>query len=456
MSETPQGPSWFQATDGKWYPPPDGQQPYQGGDRIPPVSEQRARKRYPIVLGFAVPILILSVVAGFLVARSLDDDDESVVAVDAAPGEIFLEPAAEVGPDPFAPTPFAPPPDPVLAKAVVDTPVRIAPDASVTVKANGGAQVGLYGGTRQNAVCDARQMTEYLVANPDKAAAWVAAQNADPSLRFEAGALTVADIPAYIESLTPLVLLQDTRVTMSGFENGRPTPHQSVLQKGGAVLVDKYGVPRAKCYCGNPLTAPEPSEVAPVYVGRAWPDFEPALVAVVTPSPDPIAIFVIIDIDSGETYSVSAGNDATPVETPPTSVAETTVPATSVAPETTAVPTTSPDTTAPPTTAPPTTAPPTAPPQPAEPAPIVEQDCTPTGDQAAADIAIVNNFSEPVQIVWHTFDCGAELFQTLGPGESATQGSFEGHRWTAARYDGSTVMNFEVPTGGGAVTWTIG
>ena len=330
MSDAPQGPSWFQAADGKWYPPPEGQQNLQSSGQTNPVLP--ARKRYPLVLGIAIPILIVSLIAGFAVARMLSSDDEATTVAVGAPGEIFLEPAAEIGADPFAPTPFAPPPDPALARPVGAAPVTTLPATTAAVQAYSGAQPGLYGGTRQNAVCNVQQMIDYLVANPSIAGAWVVAQNADPTLRFDKGVLTVADLPAYIATLTPLILLQDTRVTMSGYKNGQPTPHQSVLQKGGAVLVDKYGVPRAKCYCGNPLTAPEPATVAPIYVGPAWPDFNPAVVAVVTPSPNPINIFVTINIANGQTYNVPAGNNAT--ASPPPPVATTAAPA----PQTTAAP----------------------------------------------------------------------------------------------------------------------
>ena len=55
--------------------------------------------------------------------------------------------------------------------------------------------------------------------------------------------LRITDIRSYVSELTPLVLLVDTRVTNHGFRKGRPTPHQSVLQAGTAVLVDRVGVP---------------------------------------------------------------------------------------------------------------------------------------------------------------------------------------------------------------------
>tara|TARA_R110002110_G_scaffold319087_2_gene531877 strand:- start:193 stop:1086 length:894 start_codon:yes stop_codon:yes gene_type:complete len=110
MSEAPQGPSWFQATDGKWYPPPEGQQNLQSGDQTYP--EPQARKLYPVVLGFAIPILIVSFIAGLVVARMLSSNDEATTVAVGAPGEIFLEPAVEVGPDPITPTPVATSPVP--------------------------------------------------------------------------------------------------------------------------------------------------------------------------------------------------------------------------------------------------------------------------------------------------------------------------------------------------------
>jgi len=106
-------------------------------------------------------------------------------------------------------------------------------------------------------MCDAEQLISFLKANDDKAKAWVEALNADPNLRWEKGALTVADIPAYVAKLTPTILRADTLVLNHGYKNGKPTYLNTVLQKGSAVMVDQYGVPRVRCYCGNPLATPK-------------------------------------------------------------------------------------------------------------------------------------------------------------------------------------------------------
>lgn len=63
----------------------------------------------------------------------------------------------------------------------------------------------------------------------------------------------MTDIDAYVAELTPAHLAADQRVTNHGYRNGSPTPRQSLLKAGTAVLVDAEGVPRVRCYCGNPL-----------------------------------------------------------------------------------------------------------------------------------------------------------------------------------------------------------
>src|SRR5206468_3821186 len=107
-------------------------------------------------------------------------------------------------------------------------------------------------------VCDPEKLIAFLMGHPDKAAAWVGALNADPTLKWSGQTpLKVSDIPAYIHDLGPTFLSADTRVTNHGFFNGKATPHQSVLQAGTAVLVDKSDIPRARCACGNPLLPPK-------------------------------------------------------------------------------------------------------------------------------------------------------------------------------------------------------
>jgi hypothetical protein len=126
-----------------------------------------------------------------------------------------------------------------------------------------------YGGSGDDAVCDREALVAFLQAQPDRAGAWAAVL-----------AVAVADIPTYVRSLTPTVLLYDTRVTNHGFTGGVATPRQSVLQAGTAVLVDAAGDPVVRCRCGNPLLPAQPV-AAPQLVGPPWPGFAPTAVVAV-------------------------------------------------------------------------------------------------------------------------------------------------------------------------------
>ncbi len=276
--------------------PPQGYYPPQGpppGYYPPPAQPALTKYRIPLIAGGVALLALLA----FLILPG-----------DAEAGEVFLVPAASAGPDPFSATPFAPPPNPALAQPAAAAGAPLPAPANVPIAATSAAQPGLYGGTQNMASCDTQQMVAFLGANPDKASAWVAALTADPDVRLPDGQLlTTATIPAYAASLTPITLMKDTRVTNHGFKNGRQTRLQSVLQKGSAVLVDSWGVPRVKCYCGNPLLPPIATPRTPVYAGPRWPDFDPARLDVVQRSSTPIQTFVLTDPATGAQFSVVSG-----------------------------------------------------------------------------------------------------------------------------------------------------
>jgi Domain of unknown function (DUF6777) len=220
-----------------------------------------------------------------------------------APGEVFLEPAGTLGPDSYTDRvhegPVVSTTAPVTTTSTtVDTTTTL---AGVAVTSRFGGEPGLYGGTGDQARCDKDAILSYLQQNPDKAAAWVRAQNNDPTLAWDDGRtdLTVADLPDYFAELTPVTLIYDTRVTNHGFRDGLPTARQSVLQAGTAVLIDIYGVPRARCACGNPLIPPIATPRPPTWVGPPWPDFDPTIVIVVVPAPTIITQVVIVDLGTG-------------------------------------------------------------------------------------------------------------------------------------------------------------
>src|SRR4029453_2721161 len=78
--------------------------------------------------------------------------------------------------------------------------------------------------------------------NKQKAQAWAAALN-----------ITTAEIPQYLDRLTPVLLRHDTLVKNHDYKKGKAVPYNSLLQAGIPVLVDEQGLPAVKCSCGNPL-----------------------------------------------------------------------------------------------------------------------------------------------------------------------------------------------------------
>jgi hypothetical protein len=274
-------------------PPPPPTPPVPPGAAVSPAG----RGRLPWVLGGVAVLVVVALVVALVVV--LVDGDE------AEAGEVFLEPAASVGTDPFA-TDLQ---GEALAVTTTTAPTATtaAGGAAATASVSGG-QLGLYGGTRNSAVCDPAQQASYLAANPPIARAFVAALNADPTLRWSGGnRVSVDQIGAYLRELTPVTLTGDTRVTNHGYRNGSPIPKAAVLQAGTAVLVDAYGVPRVKCNCGNPLTAPTPLKARPVYTGPAWPGFAPTTVVVITQVDVQIDVYVLTDVETGDRFTRPVG-----------------------------------------------------------------------------------------------------------------------------------------------------
>ncbi|MBT1093727.1 PASTA domain-containing protein [Streptomyces sp. Tu102] len=122
-------------------------------------------------------------------------------------------------------------------------------DEQVTAQqAPGGLQQGdtpgLYGGSEQPTVCDVVRLKEFLTdpANGRKAQAWATALS-----------ITTAEIPGYLDRLTPVLLRHDTLVKNHDYKKGKATPFNALLQTGIAILVDEQGLPAVKCSCGNPL-----------------------------------------------------------------------------------------------------------------------------------------------------------------------------------------------------------
>jgi hypothetical protein len=213
-------------------------------------------------------------------------------------GELFLESATSTGTNPFTDStatsqttttaaPTSAPPTPTEGQTVVGT--------------VDGSTAGLYGGTLHEASCDREKQITFLQANPDKAAAFASVLD-----------ISTNQIPDYLRGLTPVVLRHDTRVTNHGFVDGTATSLQSVLQAGTAVLVDKYGIPRVRCMCGNPLTPPAPIEGDVRYQGQTWPGFALNQTIVIQNDVNiDIDIFILVDTRTGDWFDRTRGDDGT-------------------------------------------------------------------------------------------------------------------------------------------------
>jgi hypothetical protein len=234
----------------------------------------------------------------------------------AGSSEVFLESAGSIGANPFTPsvaTPQPPNTDPGLAPAAASSGAPQSPSAApAAVRTVSGGEPGLYGGTRNLTSCDTGLLINYLAQNPDKGAAWAGVLG-----------ITPPQIPDYVKQLTPVLLRADTRVTNHGFANGKAYALQSVLQAGTAVLVDKGGVPRVRCECGNPLLEPVPS--ASHYVGQPWAGFNQSTFVIVQ-TVLVINYFVLVDWGCGCYFARYPGGG--PPDGPPCRLTTTTTPTT--------------------------------------------------------------------------------------------------------------------------------
>ena len=260
----------------------------------------RSKRKW--LIAALVVALIAAAGAGVVLLRN-------VLSSKPTGAELMLTATTDPGVKPFMP-PAAPPPP-----TNTQPPPTLQPHGGGTPVATQqlpGDRPGLYGGTLNNAECDREQMITFLGAHPAEAGAFVEALNTDPTLFWSGGhPLTAADIPTYLRELTPALLRLDTRVTNHGFDGTHPTALQSVLQAGTAVFLDAHGIPRARCYCGNPLTAPIGLTGEPKPVGAAWPGYHPAALAAVQPSTATISSFVLVDVITGQAFNRPAGTTGT-------------------------------------------------------------------------------------------------------------------------------------------------
>nr|WP_051836608.1 DUF6777 domain-containing protein [Streptomyces sp. NRRL F-2580] len=226
---------------------------------------------------------------------------------DNAGGEVFLQPAAASGPDPFtesvATTQDTPPESPTVSPTGARPPgspsARASSPAGTTTgtRSISGSAPGVYGGTKDTASCDVEKLIRSLSADPSKNAAFASAQGIQPQ-----------SVPAFLRSLTSVQLRMDTRVTNHGYQNGKLNAYQAVLQAGTAVLVDDRGVPRVRCACGNPLGPPVALKAEPKRFGQTWPTYQPQKVVVIAPAPTVVHKIVIYDQHNRRWYERDKGS----------------------------------------------------------------------------------------------------------------------------------------------------
>ena len=188
-----------------------------------------------------------------------------------------------------------------------------------------GGTPGLYGGTMRRASCNPQQLVSFLRVHPDKAAAWASVLGIQP-----------ADIPGYVAGLTSAVLRSDTAVTNHGYIDGHVTSFPAVLQAGTAVLIDRYGQPVTKCFCGNPLTKPL-AYTNPTYTGKSWPSFSVTSVTYIQQTTTIENGFTLVNPNTGTTFHRppdSSGSADKPVTTPATGFSTTPTTGTGTTPTT--------------------------------------------------------------------------------------------------------------------------
>ncbi|MFJ2420355.1 DUF6777 domain-containing protein [Streptomyces brevispora] len=210
--------------------------------------------------------------------------------------EVVLQPAAERGPDPFTGSTARLP-------GAVPAPSRTGPRAAPApggpaVHRLTGSTPGLYGGTRSVASCDVGKQIRFLAADRARGEAFARAAGIAP-----------AGIAGFLRGLTPVLLRADTRVAGHGFSGGAATTVQSVLQAGTAVMVDRHGLPRVRCVCGNPLTPPNGARAA-AGRGEGWTGYDPERTVVVEPTAREVTALVIVDVDNNAWIERRAGDGA--------------------------------------------------------------------------------------------------------------------------------------------------
>ncbi|WTT78593.1 hypothetical protein OHU34_38960 [Streptomyces sp. NBC_00080] len=272
-SGPPSGPP-SQPPSGPPSQPSDAGSPGDGGGE-PRRNRWRSAPRIALITTAVVAVTALALVLALVNGGGSGSGGGS-----GQVGEVFLQPAGKTGPEPYTEPPVT---DSSFPPASV-APSGSSPPDTDTVSGVDGGDEGLYGGTRNVSSCDVERQIKALQTDPAKNRAFASVAGVAPS-----------GVPAHLRSLTPVQLRLDTRVTNHGYRDGAATTYQAVLQAGTAVLVDRHGVPRVRCACGNPLTPPLAQRAGFKRTGDPWPSYSPATTVVVKPSVTVVDVFVLYD-----------------------------------------------------------------------------------------------------------------------------------------------------------------
>lgn len=245
---------------------------------------------------------LVALASTLALAGCSSEGDRGGAGTAAATQDVFLQPLAAPGPDPFTASTARTADAPAPSAAPPDTSAGATPDATREVT---GSTPGLYGGTRSVASCDVEQQAALLSGDRAKSRAFA-----------EAAGIPEPRLGDWLRGLTPVALRVDTRVTGHGYRDGNATPFQSVLQSGTAVLVDRYGTPRVRCACGNPLRSPVAVQGA-AHRGKPWGGFRPDRVVVIRPTATTVDSLVIVNLVDNTWIERKAGTGGER-DTPPT------------------------------------------------------------------------------------------------------------------------------------------
>ena len=201
------------------YGTPRYQGPQFPGSVPPPPPKPPSRKQRP---------LAAKIIAGFVAAGLVAGGAGTWMALSGSSAEAAVQTTSFAGTNPTT-SPFG-----------TDAPQVVAVSATGP---QSGDTAGLFAATTPPS-CDTASFLTQLQTDPAKLAAFGGV--------FGVGA---ADVPAFVNSLSPVVLRANTSVIDHPFADGAFTAQPAILAAGTAVLVDAYGLPTVKCFNGNPLTA---------------------------------------------------------------------------------------------------------------------------------------------------------------------------------------------------------